>query len=372
MSWNNILLDLLANPSIASKNWVYKQYDYQVQSNTVFSPGEADAAVIRIRPQNEYHKTLNQDRGIATVVDCNDRWVYLDPERGSMSAVAEAARNLSCVGAEPIAITNNLNFSSPDKQVGYWQLAMSCEGIKNACEVLNTPVTGGNVSLYNDTKLSDDTVIPIHPTPVIGMVGLIDNLNIVCKKSWRNTGDQIWMIGLPLETNKSLDSRISLAASSFLEYIHGLKTGRPPEIDLYLEKEIHLFLRKIIQKGIINSAHDLGDGGLAVALAECCICSGFGANITLPASKSRLDRILFAEGGSRILISCSEVQSLELKKYYKHITLEESKGFSISHLGNVNNQKKLLVYQSNNSIIDLDISAIKDIYKNTIYKKISK
>ncbi len=372
MSWNNVLLDLLANPSIASKNWVYKQYDYQVQSNTVISPGEADAAVIRIRPQNEFHKKLNQDRGIASVVDCNDRWVYLDPERGSMSAVVEAARNLSCVGAEPIAITNNLNFSSPEKQVGFWQLSMSCEGIKNACEVLNTPVTGGNVSLYNDTKLSDNTVIPIHPTPVIGMVGLIDNLNTVCKKSWLNTGDQIWMIGLPLETNERLDNRISLAASSFLEYIHGLKTGRPPEVDLHLEKDVHLFLRKIIEKGIINSAHDLGDGGLAVAIAECCISSGYGANITLPSSKCRLDRILFAEGGSRVLISCSEVQSLELKKYYKHITLADSKGFSISHLGNVNNQKKLFVYQSNNLIIDLDILSLKDIYKNTIYKKISK
>ena len=119
-----------------------------------------------------------------------------------MSAVAEAARNLSCVGAEPIAITNNLNFSSPDKPVGFWQLSMSCEGITNACKVLNTPVTGGNVSLYNDTKLSNNTVIPIHPTPVIGMVGLIEDINKICKKSWVKAGDQIWMIGLPLETNK--------------------------------------------------------------------------------------------------------------------------------------------------------------------------
>ena len=372
ISWNNVLLDLLSTPSIASKNWIYKQYDYQVQSNTVVSPGEADAAVIRIRSQNDFQSKPKKDRGIASVVDCNDRWVYLDPQRGSMSAVAEAARNLSSVGAEPIAITNNLNFSSPDKEVGFWQLSMSCEGITKACLALNTPVTGGNVSLYNDTKLPNNTVIPIHPTPVIGMVGLIEDINKICKKSWVKAEDQIWMIGLPLENNINQDQRISLSASSFLEYIHGLKTGRPPEIDLNLEKQVHAFLREIIKKGIINSAHDLGDGGLAVAIAECCISSGYGANIMLPSSESRLDRLLFAEGGARVLVSCSSDQSVELKKYYKNISLEESNLFSISHLGIVNNQKKLSVSQSNNTIIDVNILDLKNIYKDSIYKKITK
>ena len=372
ISWNNVLLNLLSTPSIASKNWIYKQYDYQVQSNTVVSPGEADAAVIRIRSQNDFQSKPKKDRGIASVVDCNDRWVYLDPQRGSMSAVAEAARNLSSVGAEPIAITNNLNFSSPDKEVGFWQLSMSCEGITKACLALNTPVTGGNVSLYNDTKLPNNTVIPIHPTPVIGMVGLIEDINKICKKSWVKAEDQIWMIGLPLENNINQDQRISLSASSFLEYIHGLKTGRPPEIDLNLEKQVHAFLREIIKKGIINSAHDLGDGGLAVAIAECCISSGYGANIMLPSSESRLDRLLFAEGGARVLVSCSSDQSVELKKYYKNISLEESNLFSISHLGIVNNQKKLSVSQSNNAIIDVNILDLKNIYKDSIYKKITK
>ena len=372
ISWNNVLLNLLSTPSIASKNWIYKQYDYQVQSNTVVSPGEADAAVIRIRSQNDFQSKPKKDRGIASVVDCNDRWVYLDPQRGSMSAVAEAARNLSSVGAEPIAITNNLNFSSPDKEVGFWQLSMSCEGITKACLALNTPVTGGNVSLYNDTKLPNNTVIPIHPTPVIGMVGLIEDINKICKKSWVKAEDQIWMIGLPLENNINQDQRISLSASSFLEYIHGLKTGRPPEIDLNLEKQVHAFLREIIKKGIINSAHDLGDGGLAVAIAECCISSGYGANIMLPSSESRLDRLLFAEGGARVLVSCSSDQSVELKKYYKNISLEESNLFSISHLGIVNNQKKLSVSQSNNTIIDVNILDLKKIYKDSIYKKITK
>ncbi len=372
ISWNNVLLDLLSTPSIASKNWIYNQYDYQVQSNTVVSPGEADAAVIRIRSQNDFQSMPKKDRGIASVVDCNDRWVYLDPQRGSMSAVAEAARNLSSVGAEPIAITNNLNFSSPDKEVGFWQLSMSCEGITKACLALNTPVTGGNVSLYNDTKLPNNTVIPIHPTPVIGMVGLIEDINKICKKSWVKPEDQIWMIGLPLENNINKDQRISLSASSFLEYIHGLKTGRPPEIDLNLEKQVHVFLREIIKKDIVNSAHDLGDGGLAVAIAECCISSGYGANIMLPSSESRLDRLLFAEGGARVLVSCSSDQSVQLKKYYKNSSFEEANLFSISHLGIVNNQKKLLVSQSNNTIIDVNILDLKKIYKDSIYKKITK
>ncbi len=372
ISWKSVLINLLSTPSLASKNWIYKQYDYQVQSNTVVSPGEADAAVIRIRPQNEFKVTSNKDRGIASVVDCNDRWVYLDPQRGSMSAVAEAARNLSCVGADPIAITNNLNFSSPDKSVGFWQLSMSCEGITKACKVLNTPVTGGNVSLYNDIKISNNEFIPIHPTPVIGMVGLIEDINKVCKKSWLNIDDQIWMIGLPLENSNNKDKRISLSASSFLEYIHGLKTGRPPEIDLYLEKQVHSFVRKIIKRRIINSAHDIGDGGLAVAVAECCISSGFGANIMLPSSELRLDRLLFAEGGARILVSCTEYQSLELKKYYKSICTQESINFSISNLGTVNNKNKLSIYQSNNLILDADIKDLKETYKNGILKKITK
>ncbi|MBW3042982.1 phosphoribosylformylglycinamidine synthase subunit PurL [Prochlorococcus marinus] len=371
ISWNNVLLNLLSNPSIASKNWIYKQYDYQVQSNTVICPGEADAAVIRIRSQNNFKIKSKHNRGIASVVDCNDRWVYLDPKRGSMSAVAEAARNLSCVGAEPLAITNNLNFSSPENPVGFWQLSMSCEGITNACKVLDTPVTGGNVSLYNDTKLPNNAVIPIHPTPVIGMVGLIDNLNNLCKKAWLKTNDQIFIIGLPLETKKNKDNRISLSASSFLEYIHGLKTGRPPEIDLNLEKQVNLFLRKIIKKGIINSAHDVANGGLSVAIAECCIASGFGAKIILPESDSRLDRTLFAEGGSRVLISCSDYQATELKKYYNNFILQESNIFSLSYIGNVNNQKKLSIYQSKNLIVDINIQDLQDKYKNTIQKKVS-
>ena len=148
-SYSQIILKLLSNPSIASKGWIYKQYDSQVQLNTVFKPGKSDAAVIRLRDQNEEIKN-KVFSGVAASVDCNSRWVYLDPFRGTIAAVAESSRNVSCVGAEPVAITNNLNFSSPNTEIGYWQLSSSCNGISEACKILETPVTGGNVSLYNE------------------------------------------------------------------------------------------------------------------------------------------------------------------------------------------------------------------------------
>jgi len=168
-SFSEIILKLLSNPSIASKRWIYKQYDSQVQANTVFKPGKSDAAVVRLREQNKKNKS-KVFSGVAASVDCNSRWVALDPFRGSIAAVAESARNVSCVGAEPVAITNNLNFSSPENEIGYWQLSSSCNGIAEACKALETPVTGGNVSLYKETKNNDNLLPPINPTPVIRMV----------------------------------------------------------------------------------------------------------------------------------------------------------------------------------------------------------
>jgi phosphoribosylformylglycinamidine synthase len=230
--------------------------------------------------------------------------VALDPERGGMAAVAEAARNLSCVGAEPLAITDNLNFPSPDTPTGYWQLAMACRGLSAACTALETPVTGGNVSLYNETRLPDGTMQPIHPTPVVGMVGLVHDLGRLCGLAWRQPGDAIWLLGVPLD--EVADPRVSLAGSSYLACIHGAVTGRPPVIDLDLEAQVQAFLRGAIAKGLVASAHDLSDGGLAVAAAEGCIAAGLGARLDCAvAEQTRWDRVLFAEGGARILVSVS-------------------------------------------------------------------
>jgi len=304
VGWGEVLLRLLDDPTIASKRWVWRQYDHQVQANTVVPPGGADAAVVRLRPQQGEGSLEASNRGVAAVVDCPNRWVALDPERGGMAAVAEAARNLSCVGAEPLAVTDNLNFPSPDTAVGYWQLAMACRGLSAACLALATPVTGGNVSLYNETRLPDGTMQPIHPTPVVGMVGLVHDLNRVMGLGWRSAGDGIWLLGVPPEAaGDPADGRVSLAASSYLEVIHGALTGRPPLVDLELEAAVQLLLRQAIAADLLASAHDLSDGGLAVAAAEACIASGLGAQLELPASQARLDRLLFAEGGARVLVS---------------------------------------------------------------------
>ncbi len=294
-SWSEIILKLLSNPSIASKRWIYKQYDSQVQSNTVFKPGESDAALIRLRSQHEKNKN-KEFSGIAVSVDCNSRWVFLDPFRGSIAAVAESSRNVSCVGAEPIAITNNLNFSSPETEIGYWQLSSACKAISEACLVLETPVTGGNVSLYNESKNHNNEITPIYPTPVIGMVGTIKNVNKAVSSGWKNFDDQIWIIG-------SNSSETTIAASSYLEYFHGQVTGRPPKIDLEEEKICQSFLRNAILENFIASSHDISDGGLAIALSECCVLSSKGANIEFLNNNAREDNLLFAEGGSRIIFS---------------------------------------------------------------------
>jgi phosphoribosylformylglycinamidine synthase len=275
------LLGLLDDPTIASKRWVHRQYDQQVLANTVVSSGAADAAVIRLRPQQGDGSLKTTTRGVAATVDCPNRWVALDPERGAMAAVAEAARNLSCVGSEPLAITDNLNFPSPETPKGFWQLAMACRGISEACKAFQTPVTGGNVSLYNETRRDDGSLQPIHPTPVIGMVGVVEDINKVTGLGWCQPGDAVVLLGVQPDADQ--DDRVGLAGSSYQQFTLGTITGRPPRIDFDLEQRVQGLVRQAIADGVIASAHDSSDGGLAVALAECSIASGFGVELTLSA-----------------------------------------------------------------------------------------
>ncbi len=355
-SWSEVILLLLSNPSIASKKWVFQQYDYQVQLNTVFKPGQSDAAVIRLRDQNDKTNKINHEySGIAASVDCNNRWVSLDPLRGSIAAVAESARNVSCVGALPVAITNNLNFASPETEIGYWQLSTACEGISIACEALETPVTGGNVSLYNESIDDEGNKKPIQPTPVIGMVGVLDNVKQAVSSGWKNINDEIWIIG-------SRDSGLTLGATSYLEYFHGQITGRPPSLNLIDEKLCQLFIRNGILNNLIISSHDISDGGLAIALAEACILSDKGASINLVADK-RIDSLLFSEGGSRIIFSISHMKKNEWLKFVS----EESKNFTdsiyVTKIGSVL-QDTLKIKISDNIICDLKISSLADKFNN--------
>lgn len=282
--------------------------------------------------------------------------------------MAEAARNLSCVGAEPLAVTDNLNFPSPETPTGYWQLAMACRGLSAACSALDTPVTGGNVSLYNETRLPDGRMQPIHPTPVVGMVGLVHNLEHVRGQAWRQAGDAIWLLGVPLETGEApADPRLSLAGSSYLELLHGAVTGRPPEIDLVLERSVQVFLRQAIGQGLVASAHDLSDGGLAVAAAECCIATmaliPLGAELEITASSARLDRLLFAEGGARILVSVPADQDAAWQQALALAAVPAER------LGAVTAATSLVIRQAGQPLLEQSLAALEACYEQAIPRR---
>ncbi|MEB3341959.1 phosphoribosylformylglycinamidine synthase subunit PurL [Okeania sp.] len=362
-TWNQILLTLLDTPTIASKNWVYQQYDYQVQNNTVMLPGGADAAVIRLRSQIYDFNNPTTNSGVAATVDCNSRWVYLDPYRGAKAVVAEAARNLSCVGAEPVAVTDNLNFGSPEKPVGYWQLAESCRGIAEGCRELGTPVTGGNVSLYNETLDADGVPQAIYPTPVVGMVGLIPDITRICGQGWQTEGDIIYLIGNLMGS--------SLAASEYLATVHGVVAGKPMEVDFDLEKRVQGVCRYGIREGWLRSAHDSGEGGLAIALAECCISGKLGAKIIWELSDVsawRWDEFLFGEGGCRILVSVAPENQIIWESY-----LQENLADFWQKIGLVENAESDLQILVNESLclINVEMGEMSDRFENSIERRLN-
>jgi phosphoribosylformylglycinamidine synthase len=284
------LARLLAAPTIASKAWVYRQYDSTVRTNTVVGPG-GDAAVIRLRGTR---------KALALKTDCNGRYVYLDPRTGGRAAVAEAARNVACTGARPMAITNCLNFGNPKRPEVFFQLREAVGGMGDACRALGTPVTGGNVSLYNENPRG-----AVYPTPVVGMVGLIDDVEHVTRATFARAGDAVVLLG---------ECTDELGASEYLAHLHARVAGSPPAVDLDHERRLIDALLETIRAGGVSSAHDCSDGGLAVALAECCMADRerpFGLTADLTAWSGLPRRaLLFGEAQGRVIVSTSDAAAV--------------------------------------------------------------
>ncbi len=290
---------LLASPNICSKRWVWQQYDHMVQTNTVEAPGAGDAGVIRIK---------GSKRGLAMALDGNGRWCYLDPRLGAMHAVAEAARKVACAGATPIGATNCLNFGNPEKPHIMWQFSQVIDGITKACEELDTPITGGNVSFYNET-LGEG----IYPTPVIGVVGLLEDVHKTTRMHFAQAGRKIVLLRAN-ESGDAVDAQLEFGSSEYAKEVLGAVWGYPPDLNLEKEATLQRALVAIIQAGLVESAHDCSDGGLAVALVESALPAGVGLSVKLPKQQLALEFLLFAEDASRVVLSCDPMHLLRIQQ----------------------------------------------------------
>ena len=293
------LTRLLASPNICSKRWVWQQYDHMVQTNTVDAPGAGDAGVIRIK---------GSQRGLAMALDGNGRWCYLDPRLGAMHAVAEAARKVACSGATPVGATNCLNFGNPEKPHIMWQFSQSIDGITKACEELEIPITGGNVSFYNET-LGEG----IYPTPVLGVVGILDDVHKTAKMHFTATGRTI-VILRGGEPGDITDAQSEFGSSEYAKEILGTLWGYPPELDLENEAALQKAVIELIQQELVDSVHDCSDGGLAVALAEKAFPKGVGARVNVASGGLPAEFALFGEDASRIVVSCDPAQLSRIKE----------------------------------------------------------
>ena len=348
-NFNEILLKLLSSPNIASKEWIYRQYDHMVRTDTVVIPG-SDAAVLRIK---------GTKKALAMTVDCNSRYCYLDPFTGGAIAVAEAARNLACSGAKPIALTDCLNFGNPERPEIMWQFEQAVLGISEACKKFGIPVIGGNVSLYNETS-----GVSIYPTPTIGMVGLIEDISRHATQWFKTEGDIIILLGETKLVPESLNRGEELGGSEYLKVIHKLDKGRPPHMDLDFEARVQEACLSAIQSGIIKSAHDCSEGGLAVALAECCVSSkntAIGVEITFPGlgtdlkSVPRADALLFGESQSRIIVSIAKEDISEF------MSIAEKHDAPAIVIGKVGGERLKI-----DGLIDIPVDELKAAWKDAL------
>lgn len=348
--FGRVMRKMLTSPNLCSREWVYRQYDYMVRTNTLTRPGR-DAAVIRIKETR---------RALAMTLDGHGRYCHLDPREGAKLAVAEAARNLVCVGAEPVAITNCLNFASPERPEVMWAFSEVIDGMAEACQALNTPVTGGNVSFYNETEGRG-----VYPTPVIGMIGLIDDVSQVISHRFKNVGDTILLLGETFD---------DLGGSEYLWHIHNMAVGPVPKLTLDRERAVQEVCLLAIRAGVIKSAHDCSDGGLAIALAECCF-SGHrreyhGIDIEAELSVAGVPEpmlpslFLFSESPSRIVVSTDEADVDQLQR------LAESRGVPVTRLGRVS-LDRYQVKLNGEVLIDEPVAELEAIWRSELERRFS-
>jgi len=332
---NKVLLDLLASPTITNKSWVYEQYDHMVQTNTTVLPG-SDASVLRVK---------GKQWGIAATTDCNSRYCLLEPYRGAQIAVAEAARNLVCSGADPAAVTDCLNFGNPEKPDRYWYFVNCVKGIADACQAFGTPVISGNVSFYNESPKG-----AINPTPTIGMVGILPDIDKRVTQHYKDDGDVIILLG---------ETKEELGGSEYLKLVHNKVAGQAPELDIKKEMAVQKTVYEAIQQGLIKSAHDCAEGGLAVALVESCVSDKnkpIGAQIDLSElegwSSDRRDALLFGESQSRIIITC------DLNDAPTIIALAEQNKILYNTIGKVGGDKFTI-----DDLVDLPLTRINQVWR---------
>jgi phosphoribosylformylglycinamidine synthase len=343
------LKQLLASPNICSKSWVWQQYDHMVQTNTVEAPGGGDAGVIRIKNANPERP----QRGLAMALDGNSRWCYLDPRLGAMHAVSEAARKVACSGATPVGATNCLNFGNPEKPHIMWQFSQTIDGITKACEELEIPITGGNVSFYNET-LGEG----IYPTPVLGIVGILDDVHKTAKMHFAAAGRTIVLLRAG-EAADITDVESEFGSSEYAKEVLGALWGYPPDLDLEKEAALQKAVIELVQQGLVESVHDCSDGGLAVALAEKTFAKGLGARVNVVSNGLPAEFALFGEDASRIMLSC------DLHNVARIQQVAEEYGIAADVLGETI-PERLEISLDGQVVVSASVSGLSAAYKSAL------
>jgi phosphoribosylformylglycinamidine synthase len=338
------LKQLLASENVCSKRWIYQQYDSMVQTNTVEGPGQGDGGVIRIK---------GSQRALAMALDGNGRWCYLDPKLGAMHAVAEAARNVACSGATPMGATNCLNFGNPEKPHIMWQFSQAVDGITKACEELEIPITGGNVSLYNET-LGEG----IYPTPVLGVVGILEDVNKAIFPHFRQAGRAIVLLR-GSEPGDATDAEVEFGSSEYAKSVLGELWGFPPALELESEAALQAAIIELIGAGLVDSAHDCSEGGLAVALAEAAFGKRIGCNVDLSSQGLAPEFVLFGEDASRIVISCDPANLAGIKE------VATKKGIAVDQIGKTGSSN-VEIKIDGRVVVAASIAELRDVYENSL------